>query len=111
MNDDTSTPEVDVLEAKERIDGGALLLDVREKSEFDEARIPGSLLIPLGELAGRQEELPKDRDIMVHCRSGARSARAAQYLNVQGYRATNMAGGILAWKEAELPVEPGKEAG
>ncbi len=100
------TPEVSVLEAQQRINAGALLLDVREQNEFDEVRIGGSLLLPLSEFMGRYEdELPKDRDIVVHCRSGRRSAQVTEFLLGRGYDAVNVAGGLLAWEEAELAVE------
>jgi rhodanese-related sulfurtransferase len=101
-------PEVDVHEAQRRVQGGALLLDVRQPEEFAELRIPGSTLLPLSGLQARLEELPKDRDIVVHCRSGARSARATEFLIQHGYQASNVAGGLLAWKEAELPLEEGR---
>ena len=105
-----NVPEVDVLEAKERIEAGALLLDVREKSEFMEARIAASQLLPLSEFMQRFEaELPKGREVVVYCRSGRRSAQATEFLREQGYEAVNLAGGILAWREAELPVEEGGE--
>lgn len=77
------------------------LLDVRQPEEFAEARIDGSTLIPLGVLPIRFNELEphKNKEILVHCRSGARSAQAAQFLIQQGYSAHNVAGGILAWAE------------
>jgi rhodanese-related sulfurtransferase len=106
----SNVPEIDVHEAKKRIEAGALLLDVREKSEFIEAHIAASQLLPLSEFTERFEaELPQARDIVVYCRSGRRSAQAAEFLLERGYRAVNMAGGILAWREAELPVEEGSE--
>ena len=88
---------VDVL--KERLDrGDVFLLDVREPREYDIARIEGSVLIPLGELPKRMNELPKDRDIIVQCKSGVRSAKAVNLLREHGFdRAQNLKGGILAW--------------
>lgn len=73
------------------------LLDVREPSEAAICRIPGSVLIPLAELAARLSELPRDREIVVHCKSGRRSAQAAALLAERGLRARNLEGGILAW--------------
>lgn len=99
------TPEIDIHEAKKRIDAGDLLLDVREQDEYDEAHIPGSTLIPLSEFANRYDELPQDRDVVVYCRSGSRSAQAVNFLNDKGYDATNVEGGILAWKRADYPTE------
>ena len=86
--------------------GGAVLIDVREKSEYDEVHIPGSVLIPLGELPARLAEVPEDRDVYVHCRMGGRSARAVDYLRTFGRpNAFNVTGGIDAWQDAGLPVE------
>ena len=77
------------------------LLDVREKWEFDTARIPGATLIPLGELAQRIAELPQGPgapDIVVSCKSGARSAKGVGILKDNGFtRVKNLKGGILAW--------------
>ncbi|MDZ7706177.1 MAG: rhodanese-like domain-containing protein [Trueperaceae bacterium] len=99
------TPEIDIHEAKKRIDAGDLLLDVREQDEYDEAHIPGSTLIPLSEFANRYDEVPQDREVVVYCRSGKRSAQAVNFLNDKGYDAINVEGGILAWQEADYPTE------
>ncbi|RIL05638.1 MAG: molybdenum cofactor biosynthesis protein MoeB [Proteobacteria bacterium] len=83
-----------------------LLLDVREPDEFAKARIDGAQLVPLGELEGRVGELAawKDRTVVVHCRSGARSARACKLLAQHGFTDVwNLAGGIDAWS---LTVDP-----
>ncbi len=88
---------------------GALLVDVREPNEYSEIHAQGALLLPLSELESRFSELPKDRPLLMICRSGARSARAGEYLLAQGYSdVTNLAGGTLAWAEAGLPVERGQ---
>ena len=99
------TPEIDVFEAKKRIENGDLLIDVREQNEFDEVRISGSTLMPLSEFSEIYQNIPKDKNIVVQCRSGARSAKATDFLLENGYQAVNMAGGILAWQEADFPVE------
>jgi rhodanese-related sulfurtransferase len=86
--------------------GGAVLIDVREQSEYDEVHIRGSVLIPLSELPARLAEVPEDRDVYVHCRMGGRSARAVDYLRTFGRpNAYNVTGGIDAWQDAGLPVE------
>jgi rhodanese-related sulfurtransferase len=86
-------------------DQGAALVDVREPWEYEQASIPGAVLIPLGEVPQRLEEIPSDRDVYVHCRMGGRSARAVAFLREHGRpRTHNVAGGIEAWKEAGLPV-------
>jgi rhodanese-related sulfurtransferase len=96
------TPEA----ANEALANGAMLIDVREKSEYDDVRIPGSVLIPLGELSARLDEVPADRDVYVHCRMGGRSARAVDYLRAFGRpNSYNVTGGIDAWEDAGLPVE------
>ncbi|MGL4610391.1 MAG: rhodanese-like domain-containing protein [Trueperaceae bacterium] len=106
----STIPEIDIHEAKTRIDNGALLVDVREQNEFDDVRIPGSVLVPLSEFQTRYEELPKEKEIVMQCRSGARSGQATEFLLTNGYsNVVNMAGGILAWHGAGLPTESGKK--
>src|ERR1700733_11295270 len=75
-----------------------VLLDVREPDEYALCKIPGSLLIPLGELPARFSELPKDKEIIVHCHHGGLSAQAVNFLAEQGFeKVKNLAGGIDAW--------------
>lgn len=74
------------------------LLDVREPSEHAVASIDGAVLVPLGSLARSFDRLPRDRPVVVYCRSGARSARAVAQLRSAGFDAHNLAGGILAWE-------------
>lgn len=93
-------PSVTVEELKQRLSAGfnGLLLDVREPDEHAAARIEGSRLIPLGTLEGEIPSLPKDREILVHCKSGRRSARAVQTLLDAGFTdVKNVSGGIDAW--------------
>jgi rhodanese-related sulfurtransferase len=83
----------------------ALIVDVREPGEFAQARIPGSVLIPLGQFIERYAELPADRPLLMVCRSGSRSAGATAFLLRNGFpEVANIAGGILAWYQAGLPV-------
>ena len=89
-------------------DPDAVLVDVREPNEYDELHAEGALLLPLSELEARYAELPKDKPLLMICRSGARSARAGEFLLQNGYGdVTNLAGGTLAWNEAGLPVVRG----
>jgi sulfur-carrier protein adenylyltransferase/sulfurtransferase len=99
--------ETTVDDLKERLqDPHVYVLDVREPQEFKICRIPGSTLIPLGELPSRLGELPTDRDIVVHCKSGARSAKAVRLLQERGITARNLKGGILAWIDKVDPSLP-----
>ena len=84
-----------------------VLVDVREPHEYQIAKIPGSRLIPLGEVAQRANELDTADDIVVHCRSGARSAKAIQTLQKMGFkRLRNLKGGVLAWSQDVDPSVP-----
>ena len=86
--------------------GEAVIIDVREPWEHEQMRIPGAVLIPLGDMPDRLAEIPEDRDVYMHCRSGGRSSRAVEYLREHGRpRVFNVVGGIDAWKEAGLPVD------
>lgn len=104
---DGTVPEVDVHEARRLQQEGVLLFDVREPDEFAEVHATGALLLPLSDLTGRAGEVPRDRPVLVICRSGARSGRAAEWLNERGASVTNVAGGTLAWVEAGLPTTAG----
>jgi adenylyltransferase/sulfurtransferase len=77
------------------------LVDVREPSEHAQSHIEGALLIPLGTLQDNLDKLPADQPIVVHCKSGGRSARAVAVLKAEGFDAHNLVGGILAWSESE----------
>lgn len=103
-------PEITVQELKALLDDGStpFILDVREEKEYAIANLNGKL-IPLQELPMRMEELEdkKDEMIVVYCRSGARSARAVQYLNAMGFsEAKNLKGGVLAWSRDIDPSMP-----
>ncbi len=102
-------PVVDVLRAKAMVDGEhALLLDVREPWEWDTARVPGARHIPMGQIPLRLAEIPKDRPVVVICAVGQRSAAVAEALRQAGFpEVFNVAGGIAAWMNEQLPVESG----
>lgn len=89
--------EVSPREAQSLANAGAILLDVREPEEFAAGHIPDAQLIPLGELADQYRILDSATAVVVVCRSGQRSAFATQFLINQGFDATNLAGGMLAW--------------
>ena len=83
------------------------ILDVREPQEFQICRIPGSTLIPLGDLPERLVELEGRDDMVVHCKSGVRSAKAVKLLHEAGFsKAKNLRGGILAWIDRVDPSLP-----
>jgi rhodanese-related sulfurtransferase len=100
---DSPYREVDVDQARAAVERGAVLLDVREPQEWQAGHAPQAVHIPLGELAGRADELPTDAAIMVICRSGNRSAHATRMLAARG-EAANVAGGMAAWERSGLPV-------
>ena len=88
------------------VDAGAQVVDVREEREWDAGRMPGSAHIELNELTPRSEEVAKDRPVVFVCRTGNRSGMAADAFREAGWDAHNMAGGLVAWREAGLPLEP-----
>ena len=94
-------PQLSVKELKKRLDAGedVFVLDVREPYEYQIAQIGGKL-IPQNDVPQRLGEIPRDREIVVHCRSGARSQKIAEFLKQSGYtQVVNLAGGILAWSD------------
>jgi rhodanese-related sulfurtransferase len=101
--------EITAVELKKRIDAGEDLqiVDVREPNEYQINRIPGSVLIPLGELPRRYEELDPDREMVLHCKMGGRSAKAQDFLRTVGFNRTkNLKGGVLAWVDQVDPSQP-----
>lgn len=98
--------EIDGPWLEENLDA-AFILDVREPDEFDGplGHIPGATLLPIGQLAERMAELPRDRPIVAVCRSGGRSAQATVLLRKAGYeRVANLAGGMIRWLDLGLKV-------
>ena len=105
----TKLPEVTAPELKKMMDEKKpfVLIDVREPHEYQICSIPGSKLIPLGEVAGRMNELNSADEIVVHCKSGMRSAKAVDLLMQSGFRKIhNLRGGILAWSDQVDPSVP-----
>lgn len=99
---------VDPQQAQALFRQGAPILDVREPHEYAEVHAPGSLLVPLGQLASRANEFRtfENKPIILICRSGQRSSAAAEMLAQQGFKVVyNVQGGIIAWEKAGLPVE------
>ena len=102
-------PTVDADDAAAKLEGGALLVDVRDQSEWDEARIPGAVHKPIATINEWFGELPSDRDIVFQCHSGSRSAQVVNALAAQAGMSNvwNLAGGIVAWAKAGKPVAYG----
>lgn len=103
------TGEIDVTELKAKQDRGDkfVLVDVREPHEYQIARIPGSVLIPLGELPKRLNELNPQDEIVMHCKMGGRSAKAVDLLKQNGFpKVINVKGGITAWSDKVDPTVP-----
>ena len=106
--DTVSVPEISVTELKQRLDNGddLFILDVREPHEYQICHLEGHL-IPLNDLPARVSELDSAKEIVVHCRSGQRSAKAVQFLQQAGFKkVANLAGGILAWSDQVDPSVP-----
>jgi len=105
-NDTQKIREIDVNDAFQRISkGNAVLIDVREDDELAAAKVPGALHIPLRELSQRAQELPPGKELLLFCRSGNRSMFATELLVRNGESPVyNVAGGIIAWYRAGLPL-------
>lgn len=104
-----SIPEITPAEfLSRRAAGEAMtLLDVREEWELGVASVPGIVHIPMGDVAARIDEIDRNKEVVVLCRSGRRSLEVARYLQQNGFRAVNLAGGILAWSrdvDATIPT-------
>lgn len=97
---ETISPE----QAKAAQDQGAMLVDVRESTEYRTGHAPGAKLISLGSLESKFHEIPKEREILVICQSGMRSSQAAGILARAGYQVKNVSGGMSAWQRAGLRV-------
>jgi len=92
--------------AKDKFDAQVEFIDVRETNEYAMAHIPGAKLIPLSQMNERFQEIPQDREVVVYCQTGSRSAYLCQILAENGFtNLVNLAGGIEAWYHAAYPVE------
>jgi adenylyltransferase/sulfurtransferase len=104
-----NTMEISSVELKQRVDrgDGLTIVDVREPNEYQINRIPNSVLIPLGDVPKRYNELDPDAEIVVHCKLGGRSAKAADFLRSVGFKhVLNLRGGILDWIDKVDPTQP-----
>lgn len=90
--------------ATRRTEPGAIVLDVRGPGEWEDGHVEGALHVPLSQLGGRLDEIPRDRTLFVHCKTGYRSLAAASLLAGDGRDVVDVEGGFDAWVEAGLPV-------
>lgn len=90
--------------AKEIQDAGGMLIDVRESHEYRAGHAPGAKHVALGVVSKRLGEIPKEREILVICQSGMRSAQAAKQLAANGYKVTNVSGGMTNWQRSGLKL-------
>lgn len=105
----TLPAEITVAQAADLQKNGAFILDVREPSEWAQFHIQGATLIPLGDLPNRLSDVPKDRQVIVYCRTGVRSAQGRDILKNAGYTlVTSMTGGITQWQAKGMPVISGQ---
>jgi rhodanese-related sulfurtransferase len=104
-NSNTLAREVSVDKAYEMYQSGVFVLDVRTQEEWDEYHAPNTTLIPLDQLQARINEVPKNREILVVCRSGNRSQEARDIMRAAGYNATSMSGGLKDWYARGYPIE------
>jgi phage shock protein E len=101
--------EVSPQQTSDLLAKGTFVLDVREPDEWAAGHIAGATLIPLGDLPNRLSEVPQDKEVVVVCRSGRRSAEGRDILRNAGYSlATSMTGGMNAWSAANFPVVSGE---
>lgn len=98
--------EISVTDAYTKYQSGAFVLDVRTQEEWDDYHAPNTTLIPLDQLPARVNELPKDREIVVVCRSGNRSQQGRDILLNAGFtQVTSMKGGLNEWRSSGYPIE------
>ena len=106
----TTVPQITATELKQRLDNGEDLqiIDVREPYELDIAKMPGTVHIPLGQVLNRMSEIDPNRETVVHCKMGGRSAKAIGMLKQAGFSGNliNLTGGITAWSNEVDPSVP-----
>jgi rhodanese-related sulfurtransferase len=103
---DATPKEISRAEAREMLDAGAQLVDVRADHEWEAGHLPGATHIALPDLAARAGEIDKDRPVILYCRTANRSAMAATALAEAGYDAVKLAEGATGWEEEGLELEP-----
>jgi molybdopterin-guanine dinucleotide biosynthesis protein A/rhodanese-related sulfurtransferase len=104
-------PEIDVTSLAARLAAGCRLFDVRQPDEYAEVHVPGAELIPLAQVPDRVDDFAGDDTVYVICKSGARSARAVEYLRANDIDAVNVTGGTMAWVESGADTATGDQPG
>lgn len=97
-------PTIEVSQVPDPLPDGVVVVDVREPVEWEHGRIDGAVHVPLGQLPGRTDELPADRQLLVVCKVGGRSAQATAFLQEKGFDAVNLSGGMVEWVGAGREV-------
>jgi rhodanese-related sulfurtransferase len=103
--------QIDVESLERFLAAGAPLIDVRQPDEYARVHVPGARLMPLDELPELIDEIPMEVPVYLICQSGGRSHRAAEWLVAQGFDASNVAGGTVAWVDAGKPTATGTDPG
>lgn len=103
--------DIEATEAIARVAAGAYLVDVREQDEWDRGHAPAAHLAPMSRLNELIDQLPADRELLVVCHAGSRSARVSSVLAEAGYHPVNVLGGMLAWADAGGPLEVAGDQG
>jgi rhodanese-related sulfurtransferase len=99
-------PEVSAAEAKQIIESGAQVVDVRTDVEYEAGHIPAARHVPVADVQRESSGLAKDQPVILYCRSGNRSAPVADAFTASGWDAHSIEGGLIAWHEAGLELEP-----
>jgi rhodanese-related sulfurtransferase len=99
-------PEVGAAEAKQKIESGSQLVDVRTNTEFEAGHIPGARHISLADVQREAAGLAKEKPLIIYCRSGNRSGPAAEAFAASGWDAHSIEGGLIGWHEAGFELEP-----
>ncbi len=102
-----NVPEIDCDGLHSLLEGGCVLIDVREPDEYEEGHIGGARPIPLATVPDSLDAIPRDTTVYVVCAAGGRSARAVEFLLAQGFDAVNVAGGTQGWEATGRPVVRG----
>lgn len=102
-----AVPQIEIDEFQKEVEAGAIVIDVREPSEYSNGHVANAVSMPLSTLGATFDEIPKDKEVYVICELGGRSYSAAEALNQAGVKAISVNGGTSGWKKAGNPVVTG----